>query len=302
MLKIIFVTIFVFLDVLSSKELITPIPDKITDVDPQKAELGKRLFFDPILSKDGTIACVSCHIISAGGDDDRKVSIGINGSKGLINSPTVLNSRYNFVQFWNGRAKDLKEQAQGPITSPMEMGNSFENLIKTLNKTSYKKEFKKIYKEGITKNSIVDAIAEYEKTLVTPDSRFDLFLKGKKDSLNDEEKRGYLLFKSKGCIACHNGINLGSNMYAYSVSNSQKSEDLGRYSVTKNELDKYLFKVPTLRNIELTAPYLHDGRFETLESVVKFMAHFQAGKIISEEEIDAIVSFLKTLTGKIPNE
>ncbi|MFK5881508.1 MAG: cytochrome-c peroxidase [Sulfurospirillum sp.] len=279
---------------------IDPIPLKIGDVNPQKVALGHKLFFDPILSKDGTVSCVNCHILEDGGDDNIRFSIGINGQLGNINSTTVLNARYNFVQFWNGRAKNLKEQAVGPIENPVEMGNNFPNLIKVLKKSSYKKEFDSVYKNGITKENIIDAIAEYEKTLITPDAPFDKYLRGDKNALLPIQKEGYELFKTKGCISCHNGINIGGNLYAkFGVFKEAKSKSLGRYEVTKNRLDKYFFKVPTLRNIALTSPYLHDGRYKTLNDVVKFMLENQLGREAKKSDIDKIVAFLLSLSGKL---
>ncbi len=282
---------------------ITPIPLKVTDINPQKATLGKKLFFDTILSKNNTVACVNCHILSDGGDDNRQFSIGINNQSGNINSPTVLNSRYNFVQFWNGRAKDLQEQAASPIENPVEMGNNFPNLIKTLKKSSYKKEFDAIYKNGITKENITDAIAEYEKTLITPNAPFDKYLRGDKNAITKIQKEGYELFKSKGCISCHNGINIGGNLYAkFGVFKEAKSKSLGRYEVTHNKLDKYFFKVPTLRNISLTAPYLYDGRYTKLSDMVKFMISYQLGKKAKQDDINKIIAFLISLTGKLPKQ
>ena len=279
---------------------ITPIPLKVTDVNPKKVSLGHKLFFDPILSGNDTVACVNCHILSDGGDDNRRFSIGIDGQLGNINSPTVYNARYNFAQFWNGRAKSLKEQAFGPIENPIEMGNNFPNLIKTLKKSSYKQEFNAVYKDGITKQNIVDAIAEYEKTLITPNSPFDKYLRGDKDALNPIQKEGYELFKSKGCISCHNGINIGGNLYAkFGVFEDAKSKSLGRYEVTKNKLDKYFFKVPTLRNIARTSPYLHDGRYNTLDGVVRFMLEHQLGRKAKKSDVHKIVAFLLSLNGKL---
>lgn len=227
--------------------------------------------------------------------------MGINGQIGNINSPTVLNARYNFVQFWNGRAKDLQDQAGGPIENPIEMGNTFPNLIKTLKNSSYKKEFDIIYKDGVTKMNITDAIAEYEKTLITPNAPFDKYLRGDKNAISEMQKEGYELFKSKGCISCHNGINIGGNLYAkFGVFKQAKSKSLGRYEVTKNPLDKYFFKVPTLRNIALTSPYLHDGRYKSLKNVVKFMIEYQLGRKANQNDINKIVAFLLSLTGDLP--
>lgn len=282
-----------------AKEPITPIPLEIS-VDIKKANLGKELFFDTILSKDNTISCHSCHLLTQGGDDNLQFSVGIDGKIGNINAPTVLNSTFNFVQFWDGRAKNLQEQAMAPITNPIEMGHNFEELIKKLEKSSYKQKFNSIYKDGITPFNLSDAISEYEKTLITPNAPFDRYLRGEKDAISNETKQGYELFKTQGCIACHHGINVGGNLYAkFGVISQLQSDSKGRYEVTKNELDKYYFKVPTLRNIQLTAPYLHDGRIDNLEDVVKFMAHYQLGKSLSTEDVDKIVLFLKSLTGNI---
>ncbi len=294
-------TCLLFLSVVLNAEPITPIPQTVK-VNEQKVKLGKKLFFDTILSADNTISCASCHDLQNGGDDGLKFSFGIKGQEGDINSPTVYNAVYNFRQFWNGRAKDLAHQTWGPIENPVEMGNNFHNLINTLSKTSYKEEFTDIYKDGVTKNNIADAIAEYEKTLITPNAPFDNYLRGDKNAITQKQKDGYELFKAKGCIACHHGVNVGGNLYnKFGVMEGVTSKRLGRYEVTKNEADKYYFKVPSLRNIEKTAPYLHDGRYEKLEDVVKFMARYQLGRVVSQEEVDKIVSFLNTLTGEIPS-
>lgn len=297
MLKIIFILFFNV--ILFSKEPITPIPLEI-EFDKEKANLGKELFFDPILSKDNTISCHSCHILEQGGDDNLQFSFGVDGKVGNMNSPTVFNSTFNFVQFWDGRAKNLQEQAQGPITNEVEMAHTFEEIIKILNNTEYKEKFRKIYKDGVTKNNITDSLAQFQKTLITPNSPFDKYLRGDKNAISKEQKQGYELFKNQGCIACHHGVNVGGNLYAkFGLISELQSDSKGRYEVTKNELDKYYFKVPTLRNIELTSPYLHDGRIEELEDVVKFMAHYQLGKSLSEEEVKKIVLFLKSLTGDL---
>jgi cytochrome c peroxidase len=280
-------------------EPITPLPTKI-DVNQKKAALGKALFFDPILSKDGTISCASCHNLAEGGDDGREVSVGINGQKGTINAPTVLNAVFNFRQFWDGRAKDLKEQVAGPIENPVEMGNSFENLIKSLQNSAYRRSFHEIYKEGITKDSICDAIAEYEKQLVTYDSPFDRYLRGDKEAISKEQKEGYALFQSKGCIACHHGINVGGNMYnKFGIIIASNDSNLGRYHVTHNESDKYFFKVPSLRNVADTAPYFHNGSVKSLKEAVYYMAKHQLGRYITKQEIEKIVLFLHALSGRV---
>lgn len=292
--------LFLFILLKVYAEPITPLPQNI-ELDKQKVSLGKQLFFDPILSADNSVSCASCHDLENGGDDGLKFSVGINSLKGDINAPTVYNSVYNFRQFWDGRAEDLAQQAKGPIENPLEMGNNFKDLIATLKKTTYKKKFHKVYTDGITEENIVDAIAEYEKTLITPNAPFDKYLRGEITAITKEQKEGYELFKSKGCIACHHGVNVGGNLYnKFGVMQDAESSSMGRYEVTHNELDMYYFKVPSLRNIEKTAPYLHDGRFENLDKVVKFMAHYQLGRIVTQEEVNSIVEFLHSLSGEIP--
>lgn len=295
------IVLFLFLLTLSYSQPITPIPQNIK-VNKQKVALGKLLFFDTILSADNTISCANCHDLDNGGDDGLKFSFGINEQEGDINSPTVFNAVFNFRQFWNGRAKNLAHQAEGPIENPLEMGNSFKKLISTLNKTSYKNHFNKVYNDGITKKNIVNAIAEYEKTLITPNAPFDKYLRGDKSAISQKQKEGYKLFKEKGCIACHHGVNVGGNLYnKFGVMQYVDSKRLGRYEVTKNEADKYYFKVPSLRNIDKTAPYLHDGRYDNLDGVVKFMTRYQLGRVITQDEVDKIILFLQSLSGEIPN-
>jgi len=281
-------------------EPITPIVP-LQNLDKAKVALGEKLFFDARLSRDNTIACVSCHNLATGGDDNLQYSFGIDGQEGNMNSPTVFNAVNNFRQFWDGRAKDLQEQAAGPIENPIEMGFTLKELIPKLQKTEYKKLFQNIYAEGITKNSITDAIAEYEKTLVTPNAPFDKYLKGDKNALTKREKEGYELFKSKGCISCHHGVNLGGNLYSkFGVVEDSKITSFGRYNVTHKKRDMYYFKVPSLRNITLTAPYFHDGRTSSLKEAISIMAQLQLGRHFTDEEVASIEAFLHTLEGDIP--
>lgn len=278
---------------------IEPIPQTV-DYNYEKALLGKKLFFDPILSKDNSISCATCHDLNNGGDDGLKFSVGIDGQEGDINAPTVLNSFFNFRQFWDGRAHNLEEQALGPIENPVEMGHDFATLVEKLKTTTYNKDFKKIYIDGITKENLADAIAEFEKTLITPNSAFDRFLRGDETAITSFEKEGYELFRSKGCISCHNGVNIGGNLYSkFGMIVDIDSKHLGKYNITKNEWDKYYFKVPSLRNISLTAPYFHDGRYDNLKEAVKTMSLVQLGRPITEKEIEKIVAFLKTLNGEL---
>lgn len=288
---------------LFSSELITPIPLNDT-FDVAKAKLGKKLFFDTRLSADDSISCSTCHNLDDGGDDGLSVSFGVEGRMGTRNSPTVFNARYNFVQFWDGRASDLQEQAEGPIHNHVEMNSNFKEVISKLQlDTYYVDTFNAIYTNGITAMNITDAIAEFEKALITPNSKFDRFLRGEINALNEKEKKGYALFNEYGCVSCHNGVNMGGNLFqkigVVKDFNSSPKE-FGRYSITRETKDILVFKVPTLRNIALTAPYFHDGKVQTLDEAVSLMIKHQIGVVLSEEDIPHIVAFLQTLTGEKP--
>jgi len=301
-MKIILFFFFFSLSLLYSQSNITPIPLDIK-YNKQKAELGKKLFFDTILSKDGTISCSSCHILPGSGANQTAYSFGVNGAEGILNSPTVLNSSFNFVQFWDGRAKDLKSQALKPIENPIEMASKTPDVLKKLKKSSYNQKFKRIYKDGVTKENLADALAEFEKALNTPNSRFDKYLKGDEKAINEQEKNGYQLFQDLGCISCHNGRGVGGNSYHRIGLFKEYKQDkplLGRYSVTKRERDKYMYKVPSLRNIELTAPYFHDGGAKTLKDAITYMQELQLGIEPNDNYINDIEAFLKTLTGDNP--
>ncbi len=290
----------------SASEPIRPLPSlQSLHLDERKVKLGKALFNDVRLSKDNTVACVSCHQIELGGDDGRKSAIGVRGQVGPINSPTVLNSGFNFRQFWNGRAKSLEEQADGPVNNPLEMGSNWTEVVSKLSKdATMTATFRSLYPSGMTGENARDAIAEYERSLVTP-SRFDRYLNGDDKAISDDEKKGYQLFKEYGCIACHQGVNIGGNMYQkFGVFSNYFEErghvtdaDLGRFSVTGREEDRHVFKVPSLRNVELTAPYFHDGSVETLEEAVDVMFANQIGRIATDKERPLIVKFLRSLTG-----
>lgn len=274
-------------------------------IDLGKVELGKKLFFDPRLSKSGFISCNSCHNLSRGGSDNLSTSIGDKWQQGPINSPTVLNSSLNLAQFWDGRAADLKEQAGGPIANPGEMAFSHVLAIDVLESIpAYVREFKLVFnKDRIDIDQVTDAIAEFEKTLVTPNSRFDQWLLGKSDALTRDELAGYKLFNESGCVACHNGPNLGGNSFQkMGVVEPYKGNvgHDGRAGVTGKDADRFNFKVPTLRNVELTYPYFHDGAANTLAESVDVMGRLQLGKTFTKQQNDQIVAFLKTLTGDQP--
>ena len=289
----------------------TPQDEPISPIEPPKiarpdlVELGKKLFFDPRLSASGYISCNSCHNLTMGGADNLPTSIGDKWQEGPINSPTVLNSSLNFVQFWDGRAKDLPEQAKGPIANPKEMAFSHDLAVEVLQSIpSYVAEFQQVFgKSKINIQQITDAISAFEETLVTPDAPFDLWLKGDEKALTKTELEGYMLFKEIGCISCHNGVNIGGNSFQkmgvfapYVTQNAAQ----GRIEFTKEETDRFFFKVPTLRNVALTYPYFHDGAAKTLTDAVATMGRLQLGRDLTDDENAKIVAFLKTLTGKQP--
>lgn len=273
---------------------------------PKLVELGKKLYFDPRLSKSGFISCNSCHNLSMGGTDNLRTSIGHNWSKGPINSPTVLNSSLNLAQFWDGRAPDLKAQAAGPIANPGEMAFTHELAVDMLKSIpGYVSEFKSAFNHNkLTIEEVTLAIAAFEETLVTPNSRFDKWLQGDKKALTPRELAGYKLFKDSGCIACHNGPAVGGNSFqkmGLVEPYKAESDAQGRVAVTGKDSDRFNFKVPTLRNVELTYPYFHDGGAATLTEAVDIMGRLQLGKKFSKEENANIVAFLKTLTGEQPS-
>lgn len=290
------------------RSAVSPLPE-LAAANPAKVALGRRLFHDPILSGDGTVSCSSCHSLDHGGAEDRVSSVGIRAQVGPINSPTVLNARYHFVQFWDGRAADLREQAGGPIANPAEMGSTLEAATAALNASPrYTELFRAAYADGVTADNLRDAIAAYEESLVTP-SRFDRFLKGDERALNADERAGAELFVTTGCITCHQGVNLGGTSFQrmgavrnyFTDRGTPLTEaDNGRYNRTHNEADRHFFKVPTLRNVALTGPYLHDGSRATLDETVRVMGRYQLGHELTGEQVTRLVAFLNALTGELP--
>ena len=273
--------IFFFYSVLFAEEPIKPIKAAAPE-DKGMVELGKMLFFDPRLSKSGFISCNYCHNLSMGGTDNIKTSIGHNWQAGPINSPTVLNSTLSLAQFWDGRAKGLKEQAGGPIANPGEMASTHKLAVDVLHSIpQYRGRFKQVFgAEEISIDMVTDAIAAFEETLVTPDSRFDQWLKGDKKAINQAELEGYKLFKESGCVSCHYGEAVGGSSFQKMgviapYKTASKAE--GRKGVTGKDIDRLFFKVPTLRNIELTYTYFHDGAVATLEEAVNKMGQLQLG-------------------------
>ena len=295
--------------------LFEPIPLQATTVEGKKAtlaevELGKILYFDPRLSRSHNISCNTCHQIGLGGDDDLPTSLGHKSQKGARNAPTVLNSVFNTAQFWDGRAADLKEQAGGPIENPIEMGITHQHAIEMLKGIpGYKAKFEAAFpgqKDPMTIDNVESAIAAFEATLITPNASFDKYLRGDANALTGEQKEGLRLFIDSGCASCHNGINVRGGMYAaFGVverpgADILPPDDKGRFQVTKSVSDEYVFKVPTLRNIELTAPYFHTGRVWDLKQAVGVMGTAQLGTQLTDSEVAKITAFMYTLTGEQP--
>ena len=291
-----------------ANEPVRPI-DLSLDYDPAKAALGFALFHDPRLSVDNTVSCASCHQLENAGVDNHQYSHGVDDQLGGVNAPTVYNAVYNFVQFWDGRAQTLAAQAAGPPLNPVEMASeSFDQIIAKLQADKdFARAFVKVYPDGITEANITDAIEQFERTLITPDSAFDKWLRGDDSAITAQELEGYELFKKYDCATCHAGPNLGGLSYELMGLRSHyfaerglelTHEDNGRFKETGLERDRHRFKVPGLRNVEHTWPYYHDGTRETLEEAVRDMGLYQSGVELTETEVAAITAFLNTLTGE----
>jgi cytochrome c peroxidase len=285
-------------------EPISPLPPPAFNA--RKATLGQKLFHEKRLSHDNSVACSHCHDLKRGGVDRLPRSFGINNAVGSINTPTVYNSGLNFVQFWDGRAPTLEDQVNGPIAHPAEMGSNWEEIVGKLKQDKgYAGDFASVYSDGITPANIRNAIAEFERSLLPP-SRFDRWLSGNKTALSEQETAGYRLFVQYGCVACHQGRNVGGNMFQkfgvvgdYFKDRGNPTEaDMGRYNVTHQESDRHVFKVPSLRNVALTPPYFHDGSAETLDQAIHVMGRYQLGIAIPDADRHLIEQFLQTLTGE----
>ncbi len=289
-------------------EPVRPIDTQV-DVDMEKVALGFALFHDTRLSVDNTVSCATCHALETAGVDNHQYSHGVDDQLGGVNAPTVYNAVYNFVQFWDGRAKTLADQAAGPPLNPIEMASpSFDYIIAKLKADkAFVKDFTKVYPDGITEANITDAIEEFERTLITPNSRFDKWLRGDDSAITADELAGYELFKKYDCATCHVGPNLGGQSYElmglrkhYFADRGMEltNEDNGRYKETQLERDRHRFKVPGLRNIEHTWPYYHDGTRHTLDEAIYDMGLYQTGVEMTASEVDQIEAFLLTLTGE----
>lgn len=292
----------------SEIEPITPLPKQLPQ-DPRKVALGRRLFMDTTLSQNHTVSCATCHNLALGGADGQPRSIGIEGQRGDFNAPTVFNSGFNFRQFWDGRAMTLEDQVNGPLENPREMGIAWKEVLTRLAAdTTYQRAFAEAYPvDGMTPGTVRNAIATFERALATPDAPFDRWLRGDKNAISAEAAEGYQLFKTYGCVSCHQGANVGGNMFEriglvhdfFSDRGRNAVIDQGRYNLTGDEADRHEFKVPSLRNVALTAPYFHDGSVSTLNEAIKLMAYYQLGLRISDQDVRRIEAFLGTLTGKL---
>jgi cytochrome c peroxidase len=297
-----------------AQERFKPIPETTPEITgksftQERINLGKMLYFEPRLSESDLISCNTCHNLGIGGADFQETSTGHHWQKGPRNAPTVLNSVFNIAQFWDGRAEDLKQQAKGPIQASVEMSNTPDAVIKTLKSMpEYIALFKKAFPgqtDPVSFDNTAAAIEAFEATLITADSPFDLYLKGNKDALTAAQKEGLKIFMDKGCVTCHGGINMGGQAYfPFGLVERPKAEiiagDTGRYKITHSKSDEYVFKAPSLRNIELTPPYFHSGKVWSLQEAVRIMGVAQLGATLTAEELDKIVGFLRSTTGVQP--
>lgn len=291
------------------QEPIRPIPLQ-SKADSNKAALGERLFFDLRFSSNREIACSSCHKLETGGDDNVAKGISNFSSQHRVNTPTIFNAKFNFRQNWDGSVRTLAEQIDLAVRNNHVFKNSWDDIVAALSQDDeLKKDFQEIYLDSISRENIIDALVEFEKTLITPNSRFDRYLRNEDDALSKEEVEGYRVFKELGCISCHQGINIGGNLYQkfgvfynyIAERGDMKAADYGRMNATNRQMDAFVFKVPSLRNIAVTAPYLHDGSAETLEQVIMIMGRTQLGRTLTVGEAQSIKAFLKTLTGEYKN-
>lgn len=282
-----------------------PLPPAPENLPPEKIALGEKLFHDPVLSLDNTVSCASCHILSDGGDDNQQFSVGVTGKNTPLNSPTVFNLSGHVSYFWDGRASSLADQLDMVLNNPDEMGINWQIAVDRLNgDPAYRQEFAEIYGGPATRETISDAIVTYEKTLATPESAYDRYLAGDKEAMSPEARRGMQLFSAVGCISCHQGPLFGANLYQkigifedyFPDPDAVRPEDYGRFNVTGREEDKFYFKVPSLRNVAVTAPYFHDGTKKTLEEAVHAMAYYQLGGRLTDTNVKEIVAFLNALT------
>lgn len=291
-----------------SLEPIAPLPSQPGLSTSPRVALGARLYHDPQLSIDGTVSCASCHPLPFGTDGHAR-SIGVGGVPSERNAPSVLNAALNFAQYWDGRAATLPEQVVGPLLDSQEMASSWTH-IETVLRTDpdYAKAFAQVYGGPADRHSVTDALVGYLHTLSTPDAPFDRYLRGETTAIDAAARQGYGLFKSLGCASCHQGVGIGGNLFQrlgiiadYFADHPANAADTGRHRITGREDDRHVFKVPSLRNVAVTAPYFHDGSVERLEDAVRIMARYQLGRRLSDDETRLIIAFLDSLTGKLPS-
>jgi cytochrome c peroxidase len=289
-------------------EPVQPLPLFVA-LDAGRVQLGEKLFYDPGLSHDGRVSCATCHPLDRGGADGLSHSRGSDGRVTLLNTPTLLNVSLNFRFNWNGAYATLEDELDAPLAKSM--NTDWPGVLAAVSASpAYREAFIRAYPDGVTVANIRDALATFERSLVTPNARFDRFLRGDAAALTDDEKAGWAFFKEYGCASCHQGRNAGGNMFqrigvmrdyfAERTGTTRSQADLGRYAATKSEADRHVFRVPPLRNVALTAPYFHDGSAETLEQAIGVMARYQLGRTLPPEHVTKIAAFLGTLTGEAP--
>ena len=275
-------------------------------LDPTLVRLGDRLFHDPGLSRDGTVSCASCHDLKQGGDDGLPVSVGVGGRLGKVNAPTVLNASLHPVHFWDGRVSTLSAQIDGPIHNPNEMDSDWERIVARLTSdAAYRAAFEEAFGAPPSAELAKQAIVAFEESLVTVDAPFDRWVRGDRQAMSAKALDGFRLFNDHGCVSCHQGRAFGGNLFQrlglmreyFGRDRATRDADLGRFNHTGNEEDKHVFRVPSLRNAELTGPYFHDGSADTLSDAVRAMLQFQVGVDPEQAEVDRLVDFLRSLTG-----
>lgn len=287
-------------------EPIQPLPLGIS-LDDRKVALGERLFPDTRLSSNNQMSCYGCHNLQAGGADRRNHLRNSQQDYGTTNTLTVFNASFNYKIGWDGRFASILDHLDDPVNNPSALGSTWEEIVSRLEQVpEYKQVFRQIYHEGINVNNLKDALTVYQESLYTPNSRFDRFLRGNKAALTDTERAGYNLFKSYGCVSCHQGMNIGGNLFQrfgvmgdyFADRGNITQADMGRFNATQDQADRYVFRVPSLRNVAVTPPYFHDGSAQTLEQAITIMGKYQLGRSLSQTEVDQIADFLRSLTGE----
>lgn len=287
-------------------EPIQPLP-VVGAIATEKVALGEKLFSDPRLSQDGQISCVSCHNLQVGGADNRRYSVGVHGAVGTVNAPTVFNVLYNFRFNWDGKFTNLAEHTDFLLQRDTVMDSHWPDLLQALAAVpDYRQAFETVYDDKITQANVINAIVTYEETLTTPNAPFDRYIQGDQAALSTAAQEGYQLFKNYGCISCHQGVNVGGNMFQkfgvigdyFADRGNITNADFGRFNVTQKEADRYVFRVPSLRNVAITPPYFHDGSAATLEQAIEIMVKYQLGRPIPSEHVQRITQFLQSLTGE----